>query len=155
MNEIARRLGKDHERLEGLLKRLSDDAEGNDWRALQQTWGEFESCLASHLEAEERYLLPLIEGAHLADAEACRAEHGRIRSFVAELGVELDLHAVRKEAVEQFIEFLRDHSRRESSTLYRWGGDTASSDVERRVAGMLRPDKATLASTDGAPAATA
>lgn len=47
-------------------------------------------------------------------------EHAQIRSALSEMGVAIELHALREEAVTALLGLLRAHGRREDETLYRW-----------------------------------
>lgn len=47
-------------------------------------------------------------------------EHRRIRELVAELGVAVDLHTARKDAVLRLVRLLREHAQAEDRSLYGW-----------------------------------
>jgi len=49
-----------------------------------------------------------------------RAEHQQIRHALAELGTRVELHTLRKQAVDELIEFLRQHAAREDHSPYEW-----------------------------------
>lgn len=132
----------DHQRLDGLFESLLNCVHANDAEAAQAAWTEFDRGLAAHLDAEEASVLPLFERMDPAEAERIRAEHGRIRDLLAELGVMLDLHALREEKVAEFIDFLRAHAAREESALYPWAErelpEATKSLVSRRLHGEQR-----------------
>jgi hypothetical protein len=117
--------------MEGLLKRLSDDALSSDARDLRQTWSEFEGCLTRHLQFEERYLLPAVLASHPDEVQLVLTEHRRIRECVADLGVEIDLHVARRDAVEALIRRLREHAQNEERTLYYWTGEASRELLDR------------------------
>jgi len=91
-----------------------------------------------HLDAEEHYLLPLVEAGHPAETERTRAEHLRIRRMVTELGVAVELHAARQPVIDELIRMLRDHAEWEDKTLYRWASDSASTSVQQSVSSKLK-----------------
>jgi hypothetical protein len=91
MDDLLHELGRGHERLEQLLKRLSEDVLSSDPRNLQETWSEFETCLTRHLQLEERCLLPSIMASQPDEVRSTLTEHRRIRECVADLGVDIDL----------------------------------------------------------------
>ncbi|MFW6049563.1 MAG: hemerythrin domain-containing protein [Myxococcota bacterium] len=109
----------DHERLDRLFQELQDAVEGADQPTLQQIWARFEGGLMAHLEAEEKYLLPVIEEKSPEVVTEVRAEHAQIRKLVAELGVTTELHQLRREVADGLVQALRDHAAYEDRTLYR------------------------------------
>lgn len=112
-------LTDNHAHLETIFQQLLEAMaiEAPNTRAL---WTELDRGLVSHMEAEERYVLPSF--AHI-DRDAARElllEHAQIRTQLLELGVALDLHALRYEHSQEFIRLLRSHAAREDNLLYRW-----------------------------------
>ena len=57
------------------------------------------------------------------EAVALLREHGQIRELLLELGVAVDLHAIRFEQSRRFIDMLRAHADREDRLLYRWADE--------------------------------
>jgi hypothetical protein len=139
MNDIKARLTQDHEELDALLRCLAEDAAAPECGApLHATWCQFESRLLCHMDAEERYLLPLVEASHLAETARTRLEHVRIRRMVYELGVAIELHTARQPAIDALIKLLHEHAQREELILYELAGDRASTVVHEGIVGMLR-----------------
>ena len=138
MNPIQQRLDQDHRELDALLWRLSEDACAPNSGALEATWDDLERRLLAHLEAEEQYLLPLVEARHPAQVECTRSEHEQIRRLVSELGIAIELHAARQPAISELIRVLHEHAEREDRTLYRFAGEKASAAVQRRIVTMLK-----------------
>ena len=121
----------DHHRgLETLYNDLLADALSDDHRALLARWRRFESALEAHFLAEEELLLPRYAEVAPAETERLRADHGRIRQRIAQLGVDVELHQVRAGAIRILIDELRRHAFREEATLYRWAAGWL--DEERR-----------------------
>jgi hemerythrin-like domain-containing protein len=154
MNQVRARLTRDHEEMRALLQQLAEDAEAPSRQALEASWDALEGRLLRHMEAEERYLLPLLEAGHPASVQKTRAEHGHIRDVVAKLGLAVQLHTARKPDILQLIELLNQHSSDEDHTLYQLAGDKASGAVERGITaalkGLLAPvDKAVSAHAAG------
>jgi hypothetical protein len=156
MNDIKARLAQDHLELDALLRCLAEDASAPECGApLQSTWSRFEGRLLGHMDAEERYLLPLIEGSHPSEVERIRLEHVRIRQLVSELGVAIELHAARQPAIDALVKLLHDHAQREELTVYELAGQRASAVLQNRIASMLRSGlqralQATVGSSAGA-----
>lgn len=151
MNDVQSRLDQDHRELSQLLWRLSQDARDPSGLELQATWRELEQRLLAHLDAEEQYLLPLVEASHPFQSECTRREHDEIRRLVAELGVAVELHTVREPAISDLVRTLDEHAEREDRTLYRFAGDKASVAVQHRIAVALREaTRATIAAVNRA-----
>lgn len=147
MNSVAARLSKDHQELAALLRCLAQDARAPVSGALQATWSLFETQLIRHMNAEEQYLLPLLEGSDADEVARIRAEHLRIRDLLTELGVAVELHTVREPDIAQLIELLEAHAKHENGALYRLAGDKASVAVEHGIAQVLKHRVAVAAST--------
>jgi hemerythrin-like domain-containing protein len=138
MNQLGKRLTQDHQELAGLLESLSQAADASDRQALASIWSEVEPRLIHHMDAEERYLLPLIEASHPAEVKRTLREHTRIRDLLCELGVAVELHAARSSDIQGLIELLRAHSQHEDEQLYVLAGDKASVAVEHSVLATLK-----------------
>lgn len=138
MNPVATRLTKDHAELDALLERLEQDAEAPVPGALAATWEVFETKLLRHMEAEERYLLPLLEATDHPEVMRIRREHAAIRNRLAEIGLAIELHVARETSIAQLVKLLREHAKHEDSILYRLAGDKASSVVEHDIAELLK-----------------
>ena len=138
MNPIRAKLARDHEELDTLLKCLAEDVESPGKGELAATWAVFESRLIRHLEAEERFLLPLVEASNPGEVARTRAEHAVIRNAVAELGVAIELHSARKPNITELIEFLRQHAKHEDEALYQLAGEMASVSVEHSILETLK-----------------
>jgi hemerythrin-like domain-containing protein len=135
--EIRQELMNQHASLDEALQELLRAASRVDSRPLQEAWTRFEPGLLRHLELEEQFLFPLVEGRHLEEVRALRVEHDRIRDIVGELGLCCDLHTVRKQAVERLAKMLRSHAEREDVTLYRWVDEQTPVETRRRLLRLL------------------
>jgi len=138
MNQVERHMAQDHRELETLLKQLQEDAEAPECAAMHGTWCELEERLLGHLVAEEHYLLPLIEADHPAEVARTLGEHDEIRRQVSELGVAIELHAVRQPAIQELIRTLQAHARFEDETLYPLVGEKASPILQERLGALLK-----------------
>jgi len=113
-------LAEHHRALDEQLERLIADAQRLDGPELRACWSRFETELLRHLDYEEAAILPAFARRHAGKARAIVDEHARIRAALLDLGVSLDLHALRWEAVNDFASQLRAHARREDAQLYPW-----------------------------------
>ena len=138
MNQAHSKLLQDHEELDALLQRLAEDVEAPTAATLEATWNAFEGRLLRHLEAEERFLLPLVEASSPEEVRRTRADHARIRDSIAELGIAIELHSIRKAQISELIQFLRAHAKHEDEALYQLAGDKASVAVEHSIFESLK-----------------
>lgn len=127
-DSMRRFMAESHQHLSELFVRVLAAASANA-PDLRELWDELDHGLLAHMEAEERFVLPRLARAHPDEAVEILREHGRIREQLLELGVAVDLHAIRLEQSRAFIETLRGHAEREDRLLYRW----ADEQIERGV----------------------
>jgi len=129
-------LGRDHQRLQALLAELLDEFEQGNRDDVRGMWDRFETGLSAHLAAEEEHLMPLFAKVEPAEAAELLADHAAFRRRLEDLGVGIDLHAVKLAAAREFVEALRAHSRREDRLLYRWAegiGRPGPAEIERAL----------------------
>jgi hemerythrin-like domain-containing protein len=127
LSTLESMLAGDHHRLDCAFQGIVTRAQGGDAQALAAEWFAFQNALLRHLEAEERHLLPALAADRPGEAQALRDEHESIRIKLLQLGIDLDLHCLRTEHVEAFVEALRAHAHREENIFYPW--------VDRRLGG--------------------
>lgn len=110
---------RSHHHLDQLYAQLLAAMEANapDVRAI---WTRFDHELLSHMEAEERFVLPAFARVDAKEAMAILNEHGAIRGQLLEIGVAIDLHLARYTRALDLVERLRAHAGREDHLLYRW-----------------------------------
>lgn len=96
-------------------------------------WNLFDRRLQAHMTMEERHLLPVFEQVDAPEAAALRREHDKLRSRLLQLGIGVDLHLTRDKQVEEFIEELEAHARREDALLYRFAEENLSEVSARHV----------------------
>lgn len=115
-----RLLSEDHARLDRSFDALVARAHGGDRIQLRAEWDAFERGLLRHLDLEEREILPGFARDDPAGAKTILDEHAGIREALVEMGISLDLHLLRADAVQSFCDRLRAHAAREEEALYRW-----------------------------------
>lgn len=138
MNSVAARLTQDHQDLDALLRCLSQDAKAPVPGALQATWSMFETKLIRHMQAEEQFLLPLLEASDPEEVTRIRLEHVRIRDSLTELGLAVELHTVREAQITELVELLHAHAKHENGILYRLAGEKASAAVHHGISQLLK-----------------
>jgi hemerythrin-like domain-containing protein len=132
---------RSHDYLRDLLERLLDAmrVDAPDVRGL---WSELEHGLLTHMEAEERFVLPSFAHVDRDEAMALLREHGELREHLLELCIAVDLHLASFERSRRFADALRRHAAREENLLYRWADENLDhryvEKVEAHVGGPAR-----------------
>ena len=142
--DLRGELIRDHERLEQLFCELRAAFDGDAREDAARLWTDLDRGLSAHLEFEERHVLPAFRAVDSLEVEGLLREHDLIRRRLTELGIGVDLHAVRAEIVADFIALLRAHARREEDLLYRWAERELplSAQAKFRPAGAGKPPAA-------------
>lgn len=122
-------LVRSHDELRALLLRLLDAMAANARDDVAALWRELDHGLLSHMDAEERLVLPAFAHVDHAEALALLREHGDLREQLLELGVAVDLHALRFERSEELVQLLLAHAAREERLLYRWADQRLGPEV--------------------------
>jgi hemerythrin-like domain-containing protein len=132
-------LREDHHRLDRLFERVLCVFEADAPDEAVRLWTEFERDLKAHFELEERYILPDLAKANPTEAGELIREHARLLAKLGELGVGVDLHLTRSEAVADFIATLRAHAAREDALMYRFAQTSLSEKLRSAIRARLAP----------------
>ncbi len=124
---------RSHDYLRKLLARLFAAMEANARDDVGELWTELDHGLLAHMEAEERFVLPVFAHVDGEEARALLREHGLLREQLLQLGVAVDLHCIRYDASHEFAELLERHAGREENLLYRWADERLESKVVTQV----------------------
>ena len=124
---------RSHEQLRDQAVHLLAAMQANARADVMTLWNELEHKLLSHMEAEERFVLPSFAHVDHGAAASLLRDHGLIREHLLELGIAVDLHCIRFEHSQDFIELLLRHADREERLLYRWADDRLSPDAIQAV----------------------
>jgi hemerythrin superfamily protein len=142
-SDLRQALRQDHDAIERGLEHLLMSARMNDWERLRGALSEIERDLRAHLEAEETFMLPKFERVDAERTRHIREEHAEIEKRLVDLGVALDLHALRDSTIEQFVKLLQEHARGEERALYSWAqaalGEQEKASALSRLRARLRP----------------
>lgn len=111
---------RDHHRLDQLFSELRAAFDADAREDAARLWTDLDQGLSAHMAFEERYVLPAFRAVDSSEVDGLLREHDLIRHRLAELGIGVDLHAVRAEIVADFLALLRAHAHREDELLYRW-----------------------------------
>jgi Hemerythrin HHE cation binding domain len=124
---------RSHEQLRDQVTRLLDAMHANARAEVTTLWNDLEHKLLNHMEAEERFVLPAFAHVDHGEATALLRDHGLIRESLLELGIAIDLHYVRYERSQEFIDLLLHHAAREERLLYQWADDRLSASIVQAV----------------------
>lgn len=137
----AKQLQEEHDRLDRAYDTLLKTAERGDWRDCDAIWDGFCRLLEVHMRYEEDALFCAFAATGpMAAEEAAKlqAEHQHIRQQLTQLGVDIQVHAIRASALAALIASLREHALRESLTLYPWLAATATATATERTAANVQ-----------------
>ena len=120
LSSLESMLAGEHHRLDRAFQAIVTRAQGGDYQEIEREWLAFQSALLQHLDAEEKNLIPALAKDRPGEAQTLLDEHANIRIKLLQLGVDLDLHCLRAERVEAFVETLSAHAHREENIFYPW-----------------------------------
>ena len=108
----------DHTRLDDAIDRLKSAVDGADALGLRREWEVLEQGVRAHFAFEEEALFPLLPDKEVETVQSLQAEHTAIRTQLEEIGVQVELHTLRKETADRLAEALAEHAAREERLLY-------------------------------------
>ncbi|MET0592906.1 MAG: hemerythrin domain-containing protein [Polyangiaceae bacterium] len=149
-SSVGERLLADHQHFDALFAQLLADMHDGEWCICQGTWSRFERELLEHMAAEEALVLPIFEVVNPGETARLREEHATVRRLLADLGVRLELHAVKEEHVQRLVESLRSHAAREDALLYRWAA-RLNPDLQKAVFDRLSSHGVATSAASSAP----
>jgi len=106
---------------------------------LARRWGEIDHQLNDHMTAEEHLVIPAYQHADPENAQVLREQHAWLREQALEIGIAIQLHTVRLEQLRSFVAALRDHTRNEEASMYRWAERHVPEDLRHRMCVWLGP----------------
>jgi uncharacterized protein (TIGR02284 family) len=121
--EASARLRLDHTEFEASLERLRTFALADDAELVRGEWNDLEKAVLRHVDAEDMFLLPNFALDDPGVAATLHAEHSEIRKQLGEVGLALDLHALRLEQLDTLYRAIARHVALEERTLYPWAND--------------------------------
>lgn len=119
---IQSMLSEDHAQLEQVFRSLVSEAHRTDPWTLRALWQRFERQLFTHMDLEEQEIIPAFAERYPEEARLILDDHARIRAAVGEMGLDLERRSAELDRVEEIVELLRLHVRREEGLFYRWAG---------------------------------
>ncbi len=112
-----------HESFEKRFEALSRAAHEGDWTDVDVLWGPFETDLREHMAFEERELFAGFAATGPDQAGVVKTlgeQHEEIREQLSNIGVQIQLHAIRAETIDAFVKALHLHNTVESAHFYPW-----------------------------------
>ncbi|HEY5922229.1 MAG TPA: hemerythrin domain-containing protein [Kofleriaceae bacterium] len=109
-----------HREIEAACDALRTSVYADDPAELTTRFRSLEQAVLEHMLAEEEAILPVYAKYARADASAIRAAHEELRRQLFQLGIAVELHCVRGEALELLVETLRSHAAHEDREMYPW-----------------------------------
>ncbi len=137
VEEASARLKLDHIEFEASLERLRSFSEAGDVELALGEWNELEAAMLRHIDAEEMFLLPGYARDEPAEAAMLQSEHADVRRQLGEIGLALDLHALRLSQIDELFRSVARHVARESRTLYAWADQERNRPVVDAIARRL------------------
>ena len=128
---------EDHHRLDRLFEELLQAFQAGDREGAAALWSAFDRGLEAHMELEEEQIFSALSAEEPAEVEALLAEHVAIRTALIEMGVGVDLHCTKADAVERLVRTLKAHAKREDALLYRWARANLSETVQQSIRAQL------------------
>ena len=113
----------DHDAFEKRFDELCQTAREGDWEDVDAVWGPFEKDFREHMDFEERELFArfAVTGKDPAGVvKTLKEQHAEIREQLAQIGVEIQLHAIRADTIDAFVKSIRMHNTVESAHFYPW-----------------------------------
>jgi len=118
MSSLQDELRADHAQLDQELAELLAAAERGGPAEFDRRWGDFESRLLAHMEAEEQHIFPLFERAEAEEVRALREEHAELRSLLVEAAGSESRPTLMQRAATRLAQVLKKHGSRENGLLY-------------------------------------
>jgi hypothetical protein len=113
-------LGAHHREIEAACFEIMSAGFADEPRDLTLRWVRIERELLEHMAAEERLVIPAYQHHDPENAQDLRDEHAVLREHALEIGVAIQLHTIRCEELQRFVDELRAHAVHEEVSLYRW-----------------------------------
>jgi hypothetical protein len=126
-----------HREIEAACRALRTHTNVDDPLELIATYRRFETAMVTHFDAEEELLLPAYAEHFPATARQIREEHVALRARMMKVAIDVELHVVRAEQIEELLALLRAHASFEEVTLYRWADGRLDADATVTLAGRL------------------
>jgi iron-sulfur cluster repair protein YtfE (RIC family) len=123
VNPPQRGLPEEHQHLNEVFQALLNCAGTGDWQTCDEIWDGFCDDLRKHLDYEESALFPRFIEEGMRERRATQEllqDHEEIRRRLDALGIAIQLHTIRAEAIATFISAMRQHASREDELFHPW-----------------------------------
>jgi hemerythrin-like domain-containing protein len=130
-------LSSEHAALEQRFEEILAAFRANAREEVIPLWTSFEKALVEHMELEEEIILPELAKTDPGTVEAIEAEHAQICEQLGAFGISVDLHRLRADHVDAFVQRLKEHARREDQLVYRWAEEHLAAAPRRKLLDRL------------------
>lgn len=113
MTALIDKLHQGHHEIESLTRAVARSIRADERGAMHDGFATLERKLLDHMSWEEMYILPTFTEDFPASAAKIRADHTEFRARLGEIGLAIDLHAVRADHFDDLAARLRAHAERE------------------------------------------
>ncbi len=131
-------LGEHHLEIEAECLEIMSAGLADDPRDLVRRWAKVERELLEHMAAEERMVFPAYQRADPENAQDLRDDHAVLREHALEIGIAIQLHTIRRDQLQRFVDQLRAHARREEASLYRWAQGNMDASHRHTLLALVR-----------------
>jgi len=122
-----------HDEIASRCAELRSSAFADDPRDVILRYRNLERAVLEHMEAEEQTILPAYERLFPEDARAILATHDELRRQLYRLGIDVELHAIRLESIDQLLATLSAHVVQEDRAMYPWAQRCLPASSRREV----------------------
>jgi iron-sulfur cluster repair protein YtfE (RIC family) len=126
-------LADHHREIDAGCQALLAGTYADDSLELIEQYRTFEHAILEHLAAEEELVLPSYAEAAPEDARRLQNDHAALRERLYEVGVAVELHAVRAQTLSALVDQLRIHAAREEEALYPWAQEHLALPAKRQL----------------------
>jgi iron-sulfur cluster repair protein YtfE (RIC family) len=126
-------LAAHHREIERACLEIMSAGLTDDPRDLTLRWRVIERELLAHMATEEELLIPGFQQVDPENAQLLRDDHAALRKQALDLAIAIQLHTVRLDQLQTFIDALRAHAAREEQVLYPWAQAHLGLHVDHRL----------------------
>lgn len=128
----------DHERLEIGARHLLECVLFGRADVVERAFSRFCVEMLAHMEAEQKYLLPVFERERPEAAKAIHDDHALIRALLATIAQQIARRAATPDVIRKLVEALGGNGKREVGELYPWAESGVKAEDSRAAIELIR-----------------
>jgi hypothetical protein len=121
---ILKDIHEEHAAIANSVRDLARAAHLGDAAAMVIAFGEVDRKICHHLACGDDELLPRLVDCEPSEVAVLMEQHARIHRQLDDLGLALDLHALRAGMVDDFLELVSEHAVCEEHVVFDWAKRT-------------------------------